>query len=224
MSFNYLQKQNTMKRFYATIILLLLCCTTTFAQDEQPSWKSQRPRHELQFGMGDPYEFQRQHFDIPFHSFPGDVNWFGPEEYLKTQFFTPTISATYHYRLLKWLCLGGYMSYTGVFSEMVHFPSERTPLNQDHFITIAPSARVSFLNKKYVNLYAGVALGITYQISSVNPSIGKHFTSHGFHLSGQITAIGVSVGKKWFGYTEVGYGSKGIVSAGFGFRFGNNEQ
>ena len=220
-----------MKRFYVTAILLFFCCAFTFAQEEQPTqaeqstWKAQRPRHELQFGVGDSYEFITDGpFDIP-RFWPNDVDWFGPGEYTALQAFTPSISTTYHYRLLKWLCLGGYVSYAGAFTEVGHIIFEGTNLYRDHFITIAPSARISILNKKYVNLYGGLALGVTYHVSSRKYSeTSFRSISHGFYLSGQITAIGVSVGKKWFGYTELGYGSKGIISAGFGYRFGKTER
>ena len=212
-----------MKRIYAITALLLLCCAFTFAQEEQLSEKIQLPKHELQFGIGDPFMVQPYcaHFwdsgkDVfflfnPFWAIAFDAS---PWSYVQYRYSTPAISATYHYRLRDWLWIGGFASYTGVFSDNV-IDGVCYDL-QEHFVIVSPSIRASFLNKKYVTLYAGLSCSAMWRIvNDAATSLPKSTP----HIAGQITTFGISVGKKWFGYAELGYGNRGIISAGFGYKF-----
>ena len=222
-----------MRRILFTAMLLIFSCSVAFAQETDPLpefnkrqkrkqikdpylWKTQRPRHEAQFGLGDPVIYFGEAYDEYYYSpYEKDINWFGSDAYTKTRIYTPAISATYHYRLLKWLSVGGFVSYSGTFSQKTNIITGEDESLQDHFITIAPSVRFTYMNRKYVTLYSGLAAGITYQISVNDMNTRMIWSS----LGAQLTAFGVSVGHKWFGYTEVGYGNKGIVTAGFGYRF-----
>jgi len=228
-----------MKRFSLTIVLLLLFGGATFAQGEgqvlryerkqerklkqeqwKYVWKTQRPRHEVQLGIG---AFYRSMYSEPYFShnsydnfYSRTINWFGQDVYTKSEIFTPIISATYHYRLLKWLSLGGHISYAGLFAERENIITEESVFFQYHFLSIAPSVRFSFFNRNYISLYAGLSASLTYQFSKdeENGNFGAES-----YWEGQITGFGISAGNKWFGYAEFGYGNKGIVSAGFGYRF-----
>ena len=213
-----------MRRVYFTIMLFIFSCNVVFAQEielvqtvnDPNAWKTQRPRHEVQFGVGDPVIYNLAFLDNYYYFDSYYNDWFKSDDYLTRRILTPALSATYHYRLLKWLSVGGYISYSAAFSEGKNIITGKNFAYQDHFLAIAPSIRFSFLNRKYVSLYAGLAVGITYQFSTDNDNAGVNY-----QILGQATAFGISVGKKWFGFTEVGFGNKGIVTAGFGYRFDN---
>ncbi len=216
-----------MRQFYLVVAFLMFFCGTIFSQEPQPelypnpqkikdsSWKIQRPRHELQFGIGDHVMYMNEVYDNYYYYYhERDVNWFDSDVYTKTRMYTPAFSATYHYRLLKWLSIGGFFSYAGAFATKENIITEENISCKDHFIAIAPSIRFTYLNRKYVTLYSGLAVSMTWQFS-VDDAGMKPWT----YVRGQLTGIGVSVGQKWFGFTELGYGNKGIVTAGFGYRF-----
>jgi hypothetical protein len=215
------------KQHSLTVALLILFCGATFAQEQQQeiyprqgkmkdfSWKTQRPRHEFQFGVGDHVMYLSEVYDdYYFSNYERNINWFGSDVYTKSRVYTPAVSATYHYRLLKWLSLGGYISYAGVFTQKINTITEEKYSCKDHFFAIAASVRFTYLNRKYVTLYSGLAVSSTWQFSRYDID---NLTWTLFR--GQITAIGITVGNKWFGFLEAGYGNKGVVTAGFGYRF-----
>ena len=228
-----------MRRFYLTITLLLFFGGAIFAQEQELkvlrqeqrqerkqlrgqlqeqlklSWKTQRPRHEVQFGIGDAIFREDYYYDkyTPYFDFQIiDRNWFEEDVLTKREIYTPIISATYHYRLLRWLHFGGYISYAGIFSERINIITEESASFKTHYFSIAPSIRFSYFDRKYVSLYSGLAIGVTNEFSKNKNQIITY-------IEGQLTAFGASFGNKWFGYAEFGYGNKGIISAGFGYRF-----
>ena len=232
-----------MKRFYLTITLLLFFCGATLSQEQELKvlrqtqrqerkqvreqlqeqwkllWKTQRPRHELHFGIGDAMYRYINHYDEYTSYFRVqymDRNWFEEDVFTKREIYTPVISVAYHYRLLRWLHLGGYVSYAGIFSERMEVITEKSTSFQNHFFTIAPSIRFSYFDRKYISLYSGLAVCVTNQFSK-----SKEYNSllTDTFVEAQFTAFGISAGNKWFGFAELGFGNKGIISAGFGYRF-----
>ena len=219
-----------MKRIYSTAAILLLFCGAVFAQESQPqiasgeekvkdyTWKTQRPRHEFQFGIGDHTMYRSGFFDEYYYNYEHErnVKWFGSDTYIKTKIYTPVFSLTYHYRLLKWLSFGGYISYANASTKKINILTEEKTTFHEHFVAIAPSVRFTYLNRKYVTLYSGLGISMTWNFNQDEDGM-KTWS----YVSGQLTLVGVSVGKKWYGFAELGYGDKGIITAGFGYRFGS---
>lgn len=82
--------------------------------------------------------------------------------------------------------------------------------------------RFSFLNRKYVTLYGSFSLGTGVEIGKsvkYNESINYNEINTQWHITGQLTLIGVKAGKAFFGFAEIGFGFKGFGLIGFGYHF-----
>ncbi|MCL2073233.1 MAG: hypothetical protein FWH18_04895 [Marinilabiliaceae bacterium] len=84
-------------------------------------------------------------------------------------------------------------------------------------ISLAPSMRVSYLNKSKATLYSGLSLGFGLElIPPPYPSMKREYDPFIFY---QVTALGFSYGKKFFAGAELGYGHKGIGCFNAGYKW-----
>ena len=218
-----------MKKIFFALSLFLLAAIPAFAQDtqdEDPDWRTYLPRHEVSFGIGDPfiancysYEYSPLFWDRFDY---GDNHWLEDNQYFHGNMYsTFPISFSYLYRVTKFLWLGGTACYHGIYGKRYNATTDcQEGYISENYITLMPTIRFSYLNKKYVTLYSGLSTGVV--IGIINPTNPNNFSVQA-HFAGQLTAIGVSAGHKWFGFTELGVGYKGFICAGFGYRF-NNEK
>ena len=142
-----------MKRIFLILILAFLGWSLS-AQDTL-SWKQTLQRHDIQIGIGDPIlpALATGHYiDIrrDYYYELNAIDWFGPDVY-KGVYWTPSISVGYKYRLAKWFWLGATVTYTGLYDVYYdRITNKKVSSESDHIITIMPSVRFSWLNKKYV--------------------------------------------------------------------------
>ena len=67
-------------------------------------------------------------------------------------------------------------------------------------------------------MYSQVSLGVV--IKTNNTIKNNHKTTYSnANISGHIAFLGISVGKKIFGFLETGVGSQGAIILGVGYRF-----
>lgn len=209
---------------YSLFLFIFSFLSFPLFSQEQSSSKSDFPfhRHEFQFSFGDPVFPTQFTSDLYYYaSYNHHESWFSNDEYIRWEVYTPAMTVQYKYRLKKWLWLGGMISYQGSFFQLNDVISdERIGITRAHSFAIIPSIRFSWLNKKIVTLYSGVALGAALSFVNNKPDDRLDIDPH---FAFQLTYVGVEVGKKWFGFTEIGTGYKGFISAGFGFRFNANK-
>ena len=213
-----------MRKIGLLSVLLFSMFAVTFAQEEEQDWRQVFPRNEFSLGIGDPAFANLQRGSIwekllwcHFDRYQSDNlgNWFDPGIYHSNYIATCPISLGYMYRLRKFLWLGGSVSYMGVFGKVFDARDDSFLYNHTETqIAFLPAVRFSYLNKKYVTLYSGLSTGFLLNFEKENGSTDVYF-----HPTFQLTAFGVSVGRKFFGYTEVGVGYKGFITAGIGYRF-----
>ena len=213
-----------MRKIGLLSVLLFSMFAVTFAQEEEQDWRQVFPRNEFSLGIGDPAFANLQRGSIwekllwcHFDRYQSDTlgNWFDPGIYHSNYIATCPISLGYMYRLRKFLWLGGSVSYMGVFGKVFDARDDSFLYNHTETqIAFLPAVRFSYLNKKYVTLYSGLSTGFLLNFEKENGSTDVYF-----HPTFQLTAFGVSVGRKFLGYTEVGVGYKGFITAGIGYRF-----
>ena len=193
---------------------------------------SELSRHEFQLNIGDPTIClnnssigQVNYFYGPFHNnntYNSPMSWTQPvNEYPITR-FVPTFSFNYHYRLSKWFWVGGLTTIAGLHNTWHdRFTDEVTGHGREVHVTWMPDFRFSYLNREHVTLYSGFGVGLEMiSIRDPHQPYDWYKSLTNFALSYQLTAFGVKAGAKhWFGNLELGYGHKGIVSAGFGYEF-----
>ena len=211
------------------LIVLAMGLAFSLNAQEEPSWKQTFPRHDIQFGIGDPALLFLNNTDICIGCtyYPPRQNadsWF--EDYVNTlTFAAPTINLEYRYRFAKWFWFGGLVSYADIYNQYKDRVTQATVAHTGiHYITVMPSMRFSWLNKKYITLYSGLSLGCTVAVGKKYwpdiPNTGIVYEPFaGASLSGQLTAVGIQGGKNWYGFAEIGLGYQGFVKAGFGYKF-----
>ena len=204
-------------------VALTLVCGTACAQVDTTSWKYTLPRYEIQFSIGDPLLggllSERVHFTCchsPNYPYVDMYEWFQEETYRKPTISTCALNLSFHVRLCKWFWLGVTASYIGWYTPIYSAVTGlRVGSNDTHNFLLTPTVRFSWLNKELVTLYSGLGVGFGF-IQQDRYSQNSYLN---FALGGQVTAVGVQVGKRWYGSAEVGIGSQGFLRLGFGYHF-----
>jgi hypothetical protein len=127
-------------------------------------------------------------------------------------------SLDYDYRVNEWFSVGGCLAWSaGICNLYDNQTHERWDTIHVDYISIMPIARFTWLRRGIVELYSslGATAGIEHWVHYLN---GKHHTYRPY-LSYDIKPIGISVGRRWYGFMEAGYGARGIVNIGVGHRF-----
>ena len=115
----------------------------------------------------------------------------------------------------EWLYVGGVAVYSGGIRTIRELPfNTRVGTFNFNSYTLMPEVRFAWVRQGIVQLYSGLGLGLSFAHYHDNGNIAWT-TSIAYDL----TFVGISVGRKFFGYCDLGLGSRGIVSAGIGYRF-----
>ena len=229
-----------MKKLKTTLFLILaMGMAFSLHAQEEPSWKETLPRHDVQFGLGDPsimatgvgeyllfnLNCNSAHCGYDYY-FGGDADsWFHNDVVNTLTFITPTINFEYRYRFAKWFWFGGAISYVDLHKQYKDRVTKETIASTNvHYISIMPSVRFSWLNQKYITLYSGLSFGCTIGVGREYwPDLPDNNIDYdpfgGVGFCGQLTAVGIQGGKNWYGFAEIGLGHQGIVKAGFGYKF-----
>lgn len=229
-----------------TLITLIIACLvlSLSAQEDTLTWKQTLQRHDIQIGIGDPLVAGILTDRFPIFDKCGGIfskcsdnnwrtasDWFSPDVYSTGVIATPTFSVGYKYRFAKWFWFGASVSYTGFYeTKYDRISNQKYSSNNLHYITIVPEVRFSWLNKKYVTLYSGIGIGVglfiddTYYSNKFFPNGQPNYDEVTWAPTGQLTFVGVHVGRKWYGFTEIGVGCKGIIQAGFGYNFNSKKK
>lgn len=210
---------------------IILVATVAGAQTVKDSWK-QESRHELTLGFSDPLLqsfLYSVHWNWPSFQWQNDIsipeNWFTKDCYVDRYGMVPPITLSYRYRLAKWFWIGGSVSYYGVYhTYRDRFSNEVVARTNMNLINISPTLHFSWLNRKYVSLYSGLSGGYSYYFSKIySTQEEKILPLAQSYWNFQVTAIGIKAGKKWFGFAEAGIGTQSFITAGFGYRFNEND-
>ena len=216
-----------MKKLFLLLTITLLAFS--LHAQEEPSWKETMPRHDLQFGIGDPALLFVADGNIGWGCRWDDQSaddWFTNDTYNALTLAIPTLNFEYRYRLAKWFWLGAAFSYTTILDHwndcVTGDPVART---SRHFITLMPSVRFSWLNKKYITLYSGLSMGCTIAPGSdYYQNRNRIYKTTDVYFAGQLTCVGIQGGKNWYGFAETGIGTQGFIKVGFGYKFNKNTQ
>ncbi len=82
--------------------------------------------------------------------------------------------------------------------------------------TVAALAILCVATAAAQNSAGGIGVGVDYYKSN-QPNDSYHNAA--FNLRGQITPLGITVGRRLFGFAEFGYGAQGIIVGGIGYKF-----
>ncbi len=128
---------------------------------------------------------------------------------------------SYMYSPRKWLSFGLYVGYTGWWqSQYLSTTQELHSTSYEHHIMFVPTVRFSYLNRRNVRLYSSLGLGYGLCLDRAKDSNGAITRSYkSTFVPVQFTPIGVSVGRRLFGFAELTVGSMANLSVGIGYKF-----
>ena len=184
------------------------------------------PRHYIQFNIGDNWmnswysgssRTSSSSKYGAYHESPNYADWFPnyQQTYVSYEAFIPlTFSAQYFYAITHWLHLGGEIYYSGNFRNISQAGTGKLLSEGGNIqISVLPTIRFQYLDRKYVGLYSGLATGFysnfIYDYGHFHPE---------FHIAWQFTWIGLRVGNRAFWTLEFGTGHKGFITTGVGMR------
>jgi opacity protein-like surface antigen len=116
---------------------------------------------------------------------------------------------------------GTSFSYNRFTSDIFYLGTYEGQLNRS-FFNWGIEANYKYQNLNKVQLYSGIGVGFRFGNEELTPPIGseKEGTKGSIsQISYQINALGIRFGSSIGGYLELGYGYKGIITAGISYQF-----
>lgn len=170
------------------------------------------PKHDIRVGVGTMSAVTSLLLDdwgccdcaLP-HDFRSDMA--STDIYLTPRYFVGNYSLSYTYHDRRWLQYGGKV----VFGASTRwrkdsFTGEKIDNLSYYSLSVMPSVRFNWFYRDAVQLYSTISVGVITDFDEVYPW-------------GDLTLVGCSFGRKFFGFAEVGMGMAGWLRAGVGYRF-----
>ena len=129
------------------------------------------------------------------------------DTYSTPRWFVGIYSLSYTYHHFRWLQYGATVSFGASTCKTRHtLTNEVLENNNLYMLSVMPTVRFIWYWREKVQLYSSVSLGVMTDMYEILPW-------------GDVTLVGCSFGRKFFGFTEVGFGASGIFRIGMGYRF-----
>ena len=216
-----------MKKLLCLTMLSATLSLTAHAQEEvqqeaQPytyNWSDYR--HSLSVSVGIPsgyYLFREILVDI----------WVSAFDRAKNGKYYGAYSMQYHYQCLKWLRTGFKASWEGDSHDIYGKKDDDTEYLKGHSfghtVSLMPSLQFTYLNKRHVQLYSGLDVGVNVMLRE-NHYVNGYTDGNGnpdnvsytFLPAFNITPIGVCFGnERVYGLAEINLGADAIFKGGIG--------
>lgn len=129
------------------------------------------------------------------------------DTYSTPRWFVGIYSLSYTYHHFRWLQYGATVSFGASTCKTRHtLTNEVLENNNLYLLSVMPTVRFVWYWREKVQLYSSVSLGVMTDMYEILPW-------------GDVTLVGCSFGRKFFGFTELGFGASGIFRIGMGYRF-----
>lgn len=155
-------------------------------------------------------------------AFNNEINYYGSSDLNSHQWYGGpshryTIVFDYGYYATEWLSVGAsaawMIGHRNIFESYTH--RHLRTLREDN-IAIMPIARFAWFRRNIVQLYSSVGLGLGIDRWQRDYYGIENMVD--FYFACDFKFLGITIGRKWFGFAEVGVGSRGIINVGFGCR------
>ncbi len=218
-----------MKLFSAIACVLLFTLSARVYGQKEVDKTLLKGCHDIQLGIGDiafATLYNENNYVYAEPAIYSPYNWFSDGVYAGEKVSTGVINLSYHYQIENWFSVGLSVSYVGFYqNSYTNSTNKLAYSNITHNLAAMPDVRFTWLNKKYVKLYSGAALGFVSVAQNYLDKNNSELSTHDYSLypALQIDFIGVSVGKDLYGFAKYGLGFEGFISAGIGYRFSSNK-
>ncbi len=91
-------------------------------------------------------------------------------------------------------------------------------VSDDRLVTGIARVTFCYLSKPYIRMYSGIGIGLTIDFGKATVN-GDPTTERKLWPGGELTLMGLRVGRALGGFLEFGFGSYGIVNAGLSYKF-----
>lgn len=126
-----------------------------------------------------------------------------------------TLSLQYAYCIKPGFWLGAKGAFAGVWQyEYDTITGERLYENNIYNVAAMLDAQIAWLRRDIVEMYSSLSVGLMAHIERANGGLIPMFDA---------VFVGLSVGRKVYGYVEIGAGIGGSVRGGIGIRFNSNK-
>ncbi len=146
----------------------------------------------------------------------------GSKCYRGAQLYSGTYSLGYLYRATPVVGVGMTVSYSAL-GRNLYSNADNSTVGRDvgHYVSFVAMVRFSWLNRKWVSLYSALGLGFGIGVERTNNGLGSVRRETLSCFTGQYTPIGITVGRRLYGFAELGLGAQGSFICGIGYRIGN---
>lgn len=232
-----MKQQKSALRAVVLLLILIIGSTPLFAQHTY-KFIDELGTYEVKFTPRDPNtEFSQsptkplapKTHELRYGIAWGGTDWFGTPAFgwelgsfntSEHGYTSATVWLThnfdYGYWINEWLSVGGTVTWT---SGRCHLYSNKThaKLDTSHvdYVGFMPTVRFAWIRRGIVQVYSSLSLGAGFEVREnyLDENIYEAFCAFDFK------PLGLSVGRNFFGFVELGYGTRGIVNAGIGYRF-----
>lgn len=233
-------KTANFKRLLPTLLLLLTVASTAQAQRYEIG-----PRHELRATMGvqpantiygafvNSYEHDNTMLNRRLDNL-NNMRYIAPSEedrfyyglhydalkyYDSESVMMPSVGISYTYRAKRWCEVGVATAYTGTFNRRYsaldgHFVGRC----KEHFLVILPTVRFVWVRTDMVRLYSTISMGIVCSWMRSDYDYTQPVIAGSSEYGAEFIPFGISVGRRVFGFAELGYSERGWLNIGIGFR------
>lgn len=135
------------------------------------------------------------------------------DTYLTNAYYTGVITLSYAYQPRSWFQFGCMATFSAVTQSRRDVVTNKKSDDYSQYCgSILPTARFIYFNHPIVQLYSSISLGVVFcDDDMVIPWA-------------DLALVGCTVGKKLFGYAEIGAGVCGWGRIGIGYRFESNKK
>lgn len=128
-----------------------------------------------------------------------------------------SLSLSYAYRVAERWEIGAGVSYTGFYNGLWRVSdSRKVETHREYYLSVMPQLRYSWMSRARFRLYSAGELGV--QLAMRRGFFEDKFQTQAV-ATGQLTVLGVTIGRKYFFSGEFGAGCRGVVNLGMGWRF-----
>lgn len=153
-------------------------------------------------------------------------NAFHPETYDGNLYGTPVLSLSYHYQVKRWFSLGVAASFHTEYQRSYYFIND-APIYKDRstYFAITPIARFDWFRWDFIKLYSSIGLGFGLNVDKGHSyDSNQSYKEKEIGVTLDIVPMGITMGRKVYGFAEVGVGSLGFLRAGIGYRFADKKK
>lgn len=178
-------------------------------------------RHEIRVSYSEGTAFKKSDFVNGFAT-ALTIAFLGSNYEQKSYKETGVFSLGYRNQLSERLKVGvdfGYSKAEQILTPKASNKENKGQISKKSSLFIAmPVAEYSYVKTEWLNFYGSAAAGINLNATTESEN-GKTAKDHKLGFAYQISPAALRVGKKLAGFAELGYGHKGIITAGVSYKF-----